>query len=109
MHTPIMAGVSWLQAILTWTSILFMVLFAGVLITYTVLMSYFNTKIMDGFMANRERVFKELMLEKKARVESDWELVQEGSSSSSAGADADEENKKQNVPYLIAGFFHPYW
>ncbi|KAF9572694.1 asparagine-linked glycosylation protein [Mortierella alpina] len=103
-----MAGASWPQAIVTWTSILFIALLAGVLIAYTFLMSYFNTKIMDGFMANRERVFKELMQEKKARVESDWELVQEGSSSSSAGADADEENKKQSAPYLIAGFFHPY-
>ncbi|KAF9280632.1 asparagine-linked glycosylation protein [Mortierella alpina] len=95
-------------AIFTWTSVLFIVLFTVVLIAYTILMSYFNTKIMDGFMANRERVFKELMQEKKTKVESDWELVQEGSSNSSAGADADEENKKQNVPYLIAGFFHPY-
>ncbi|KAG0203126.1 asparagine-linked glycosylation protein [Mortierella sp. GBA30] len=103
-----MAEASWLRAIMTWISLLVILLFIGILITYTFVMSYFNAKIMDGFLTNRERVFQELAQEKKKVQVDDWELVQEGSSSGGAGADIDDEKKKKNAPYLIAGFFHPY-
>src|SRR5690554_6783107 len=99
-----MAETSWLQAIVLWFSVLFIATTIGLLALYTVFMSYFNAKITNGFLANRERVFKE-QEKAKAGAKDNKETAKEAGTSASAGSEQD----KEDAPYIIAGFFHPYW
>ncbi|KAG0259428.1 asparagine-linked glycosylation protein [Mortierella polycephala] len=98
-----MAETSWLQAIVLWFSVLFIATSIGLLALYTVFMSYFNAKITNGFLANRERVFKE-QKNAKAGAKDNKEAAKEAGTSASAGI----EQAKEDAPYIIAGFFHPY-
>ncbi|KAF9177860.1 asparagine-linked glycosylation protein [Haplosporangium sp. Z 11] len=98
-----MAETSWLQTIMLWFSVLFIATSIGLLALYTVFMSYFNAKITDGFLANRERVFKAQGKEKTG-AKNNEETAKEAGTSASAGV---KQNQK-DAPYLIAGFFHPY-
>ncbi|KAF9929394.1 asparagine-linked glycosylation protein [Linnemannia zychae] len=106
-----MAATSWPELAIKWFSVFFIGFSVTVLLGYTVVMSYFNSKITDGFMRNRERVYEELYQEKKKANQ-----VATASSSSSVkdtddnkdGNEKAKEDDKKNAPYLIAGFFHPY-
>lgn len=105
-----MVATTWPEQAIKWFSITFIGLSVTVLLGYTVVMSYFNSKITDGFMRNRDRVFEELYQEKKNKVTTTT-LKAEGSSSKDTenGDDKEKVNDEKNAPYLIAGFFHPYW
>ncbi|KAF9289961.1 asparagine-linked glycosylation protein [Linnemannia elongata] len=104
-----MVATTWPEQAIKWFSITFIGLSVTVLLGYTVVMSYFNSKITDGFMRNRDRVFEELYQEKKNKVTTTT-LKAEGSSSKDTenGDDKEKVNDEKNAPYLIAGFFHPY-
>ncbi|KAF9152405.1 asparagine-linked glycosylation protein [Linnemannia schmuckeri] len=102
-----MAATTWPEQAIKWFSITFIGFSVTVLLLYTVFMSYFNSKITDGFMRNRDRVFEELYQEKKKKATTSAE----GSSSKDTeGQDSKgkEGEDEKNAPYLIAGFFHPY-
>jgi len=103
-----MAATTWPEQAIKWFSITFIGLSVTVLLGYTVVMSYFNSKITDGFMRNRDRVFEELYQEKKNKGTT---TTAEGSSSkgTEGGDDKGKVDDEKSAPYLIAGFFHPYW
>jgi alpha-1,2-mannosyltransferase len=104
-----MVATTWPEQAIKWFSITFIGLSVTVLLSYTVFMSYFNSKITDGFMKNRDRVFEELYQEKKKKNKF---TTAEGSSSKVTEGDGSKEkgeDEEKNAPYLIAGFFHPYW
>lgn len=68
------------------------IVFSAILITYVVVMAYFSSKILKGWKTNRDAVFDEM---KQAR---------ENSPKTNKGPGENEDE-----PYMIAGFFHPYW
>lgn len=103
-----MVATTWPELAIKWFSLTFIGLSLTVLLGYTVFMSYFNSKITDGFMKNRDRVFEELYQERKKNKIT----TSEGSSNKVAEGDDSKEKKEEEgkkAPYLIAGFFHPYW
>ncbi|KAF9942058.1 asparagine-linked glycosylation protein [Modicella reniformis] len=97
-----MAKGTWLQTIFKWSAVLFIGLFVTVLLVYTVIMSYCNTKILWGYRANRRRVFQEQAAE-KAKSDSKGH-----SETSTANDDPKSTHDTKNDPYILAGFFHPY-
>ncbi|KAG0298245.1 asparagine-linked glycosylation protein [Linnemannia gamsii] len=104
-----MVATTWPELAVKWFSIAFIGLSLTVVLGYTVFMSYFNSKITDGFIKNRDRVFEELYQERKKNKIT----TGEGSSKKIAEGGDDDSNEKEgeegkNDPYLIAGFFHPY-
>ncbi|KAF9095236.1 asparagine-linked glycosylation protein [Mortierella sp. AD031] len=100
-----MVATTWPEQAIKWFSILFIALSVTVLLAYTVVMSYFNSKITKDFQENRHRVFDELAQEKAKR---DIKRKEKASSSRDVDDKEEEEEKKDDAPYLIAGFFHPY-
>jgi len=70
------------------------------LVLYTMVMFYCNARILSGYRSNRNRVFQEQAELKKRR---------EQSVGSTAKGDSEATDDKKNAPYVIAGFFHPYW
>ncbi|KAG0368126.1 hypothetical protein BC939DRAFT_393814 [Gamsiella multidivaricata] len=65
-------------------------------------MTYCNARILQGFKANRRRVFQQQVEEKAKRG------GQEQSKETAAGIGTQSEQDQKSAPYLIAGFFHPY-
>ncbi|KAF9907992.1 asparagine-linked glycosylation protein [Linnemannia zychae] len=102
-----MAATSLPELAIKWFSLSLIALSVTALLGYTVIMSYFNSKITDGFMKNRDRVFEELYQEKK-KAKQNVEKTTVSGSSKDAGNDKVKEVDEKNAPYLIAGFFHPY-
>lgn len=96
-----MAKASWPEAVIQWSAILIIILFGTVLVLYTVVMSYCNARILSRYRVNRSRVFQE-----QAVVKAKSEVHSEESTSST---DPEAVRDTSKDPYIIAGFFHPYW
>ncbi|GJJ71297.1 alpha-1,2-mannosyltransferase [Entomortierella parvispora] len=82
--------------------VLVAITFSAVLITYVVVMAYFSSKILNGWKANRDAVFDEMKVARENSPKPSKEKTPV-----SAGADKDQ-GEKEDEPYMIAGFFHPY-
>lgn len=60
-------------------------------------------------MRNRDRVFEELYQEKKKNKAKTTTAEGSANKGTEGGDDKEKVDDEKNAPYLIAGFFHPYW
>ncbi|KAF9403048.1 asparagine-linked glycosylation protein [Mortierella sp. AD011] len=95
-----MTQITWQQATVQWSSIIFSATILSVLTVYTVVMVYCNVKILSRYVSNRKRIFAEY-----ARVKAEQESK---AATTSTKKDSEDNEGKKDLPYLIAGFFHPY-
>lgn len=83
-----------------WTSLSIVTFSTTVLVVYTILSAYLNASILRGYKTNRQRVFNEMALERE---------MKSGKKPKEIKNDSGESEDKKDEPYMIAGFFHPYW
>lgn len=83
-----------------WTSVTMVIFSTTVLVAYAILSAYLNTSILRGYKTNRQRVFNEMALEREKKS---------GKKSKKVNKDSGDNKDKKDEPYMIAGFFHPYW
>jgi len=100
-----MAAQGWTYTIMMALLGLVMVTFISILTLYVVVMAYFSSKILKGWQSNRSAAFEEMKQERE-KLQSK-SSVGAGADKEPKGEVKDEENNQE--PYLIAGFFHPYW
>ncbi|KAG0302236.1 asparagine-linked glycosylation protein [Dissophora globulifera] len=98
-----MAQATWSQTAMWWSLVFFILAIASALVVYTIIMLYCNYLVLRGFQKNRKRVFQGQALE-KAKRDGTAKTKKTATKSGKEG----EEEKKNDEPYLIAGFFHPY-
>ena len=103
----IMAAQGWPHTIAKGVLLLTAVLFSVILVTYVAVMAYFSSKILKGWRSNRDAVFEEMKQEQEQSKRNKTLVV--GAGADKEQDNEEEEEKKEDEPYMIAGFFHPYW
>lgn len=89
-----------IRYLVLWTSLTIITFSTTVLVVYTIFSAYLNASILRGYNKNRQRVFDEMALEREKKT---------GKTSKEVKKDGKNSEDKKDEPYLIAGFFHPYW
>lgn len=89
-----------IRYLVLWTSLTIITFSTTVLVVYTILSAYLNVSILRGYKKNRQRVFEEMAHEREKKT---------GKTSKEVKKDGKDSEDKKDDPYLIAGFFHPYW
>jgi len=93
-----------IRHLVLWTSLTIVTFSTTVLVAYTILSAYLNASILRGYKKNRQRVFEEMALEREKKTGK-----KTGKTSKKVMKDGKDSEDKKDEPYLIAGFFHPYW